>query len=56
LSQARLADGDSPGSRAAAQQAMGLVDALAGQLDEPALQASFLQSALVTGIRDGLQP
>lgn len=53
LSRALERPGDRDGAATACRKALGLVDALAEQLDEPALQASFLDSALVREIKTG---
>jgi DNA-binding SARP family transcriptional activator/predicted ATPase len=51
MGQALILSGHKEGAQSAAQQAMGHVDTLAEQLEDPALKSSFLASVLVQEIR-----
>jgi hypothetical protein len=53
VGQTLLRTGDGRHAQAAFDQANSLIESLAGQLDEPALRSSFLNSALVQEIRTG---
>jgi tetratricopeptide (TPR) repeat protein len=54
LGQAKMQTADKEGARVAFEQALAIVDHLAGQLSEEELKESFLNSALVQEIRAGL--
>ena len=55
LGQALAQAGEMTEAKPAFDRAMGLIDSLAAQLDDPELKASFLNSTLVRAIREGLK-